>query len=170
MDCLISYALEKIARLGIILKPKQRKWIEHLYGTKDVFVRLTTLGFGKLFCYELLPFMFDDKLGRQDSLVIVVLPPISLMPVMVDQVIGLRRRCSMVHGRCSRSCSCRWTLLLQIMEYTLILCIHVSSLAHTPNGTSGLYILTSNTLKCRVFFAQLPSTCISLHHFTHAQI
>ena len=55
---------------------------------KDVFVWLPT-GFGKSLCYEVLPFVFDYKLGRQDSLVIVVSPLISLM---ADQVMGLRRR------------------------------------------------------------------------------
>ena len=40
-------------------------------------------------CYEVLPFVFDDKLGRCDSLVIVVSPLISRV---VDQVQSLRRR------------------------------------------------------------------------------
>ena len=40
-------------------------------------------------CYEVLPFLFDDKLGRRDSLVIVVFPLISLM---VYQVQSLRHR------------------------------------------------------------------------------
>ena len=66
----------------------QRECIEHLYGRKDVFVWLL-ISFGKSLCYEVLSFMFDDKFGSQDSLVIVISPLISLM---VDQVIGLRQR------------------------------------------------------------------------------
>ena len=59
-----------------------------MYDGKDVFLWLPT-GFGKSLCYEVLPFVFDDKLGKRDSMVIVVSPLISLM---VDQVQNLRRR------------------------------------------------------------------------------
>ena len=40
-------------------------------------------------CYEVLPFVFDDKLGRNDSVVIVVSPLVSFM---LDQVRSLRSR------------------------------------------------------------------------------
>ena len=40
-------------------------------------------------CYEVLPFVFDDKLGKDNSVAIVVSLLISLM---VDQVQSLRRR------------------------------------------------------------------------------
>ena len=40
-------------------------------------------------CYEVLPFVFDDKLARSNSVVIVVSPLISLM---LDQVRSLRSR------------------------------------------------------------------------------
>ena len=53
-----------------------------------MFLWLPT-GFGKSLCYEVLPFVFDDKLGKDNSVVIVVSPLISLM---VDQVQSLRRR------------------------------------------------------------------------------
>ena len=53
-----------------------------------MFLWLPT-GFGKSLCYEVLPFLFDDKLGKDNSVVIVVSPLISLM---VDQVQSLRRR------------------------------------------------------------------------------
>ena len=52
----------------------------------DIFVWLPT-GFGKTVCFEVLPFMFDMKLGRVDSLVVVVSPLVSLM---IDQVRSLR--------------------------------------------------------------------------------
>ena len=41
----------------------------------------------KSLCYEVLPFVFDDKLGKNTSVVIVVSPLISLM---LDQVRSLR--------------------------------------------------------------------------------
>ena len=53
-----------------------------------MFLWLPT-GFGKSLCYEVLPSMFDDKLGKDNSVIIVVSPLISLM---VDQVQNLRRR------------------------------------------------------------------------------
>ena len=46
-------------------------------------------GFGKSLCYEVLPFVMDDKLGRHGSIVIVISPLVSLM---VDQVQSLRQR------------------------------------------------------------------------------
>ena len=69
-----------------------------------MFVLLPT-GFGKSIIYEVLPFLFDHKLGRVDarmrSLVIVVSPLISLM---ADQVGRLRRRgarAAMLSSRCT---------------------------------------------------------------------
>ena len=52
-------------------------------------VNVYDTGFGKSICYEVLPFMFDKKLGTDNSLVIVVSPLVSLM---VDQVHSLRSR------------------------------------------------------------------------------
>ena len=62
--------------------------IKYIYERKDVFLWLPT-GFGKSLCYRVLPFVFDDKLGRNNSIAIVVSPPISLM---IDQVRSLRSR------------------------------------------------------------------------------
>ena len=55
---------------------------------KDVFVWLPT-GFGKMVCFEALMFMFDIKLSRVGSLVVVVSPLVSLI---IDQVRSLRSR------------------------------------------------------------------------------
>ena len=88
MDRSISYALEKIACSTVVLKAEQATCIKCIYEGKDVFLWLPT-GFGKSLCYEVLPFVFDDKLGKDNSVVIVVSPLISLM---VDQVQSLRRR------------------------------------------------------------------------------
>ena len=70
------------------LKPEQKECIKCIFDGKDVFVWLPT-GFGKSICYEVLPFMFDKKLGTDNSLVIVVSPLVSLT---VDQVRSLRSR------------------------------------------------------------------------------
>ena len=88
MDRSISYALEKIACSSIVLKAEQAPCIKYIYEGKDVFLWLPT-GFGKSLCYEVLPFVFDDKLGKDNSVAIIVSPLISLM---VDQVQSLRRR------------------------------------------------------------------------------
>ena len=43
-------------------------------------------GFGKLLCYEALPYVIDYKLGTGCSMVLVILPLVSLM---IDQVRSL---------------------------------------------------------------------------------
>lgn len=79
---------------------KREQWfaIESVYRGKDVFVWLPT-GFGKSICYQMLPFVFDRKLGRvsshqlgksvTSSVVLVISPLIALM---LDQVMALRKR------------------------------------------------------------------------------
>ena len=59
-----------------------------VYDEKDVFVCLPT-GFGKSLCYQVLPFVIDQKRGSSGSAVIVVSPLVALME---DQVSGLRKR------------------------------------------------------------------------------
>ena len=49
---------------------------------------VTTNLFWKI-CYEVLPFVVDDKLGRNDSVVVVVS---SLVSFMLDQARSLRNR------------------------------------------------------------------------------
>ena len=88
MERSITYALERVGCPAIALKTEQRDCIKHLYEGKDVFLWLPT-GFGKSLCYEVLPFVMDDKLGRHGSVVIVISPLVSLM---VDQVQSLRQR------------------------------------------------------------------------------
>ena len=84
----ISFAL----RCLDVLKRQQKEAIKFVWEGKNVFVLLPT-GFGKSIIYEILPFLFDHKLGRVESrarsLVIIVSPLISLM---ADQVGCLRRR------------------------------------------------------------------------------
>lgn len=90
----LSYAVSRVGKAGIVLKPEQRQAVRHMYDGRDVFLWLPT-GFGKSICYEVLPFLFDCKLGKCDtvssegSIVIVVSPLVSLM---ADQVASLRSR------------------------------------------------------------------------------
>ena len=85
------YALSSLKQGDIVLKKEQREAIKLLYQCKDVFLWLST-GFGKSICFQVIPFLFDYKLGRiesplpQRSVVVVVSPLVSLM---VDQVTSL---------------------------------------------------------------------------------
>ena len=88
MESSLVYALAKVGCSSISLKPEQKECIKSILDGNDVFVWLPT-GFGKSVCYEVLPFMFDKKLGRDNSLVLIVSPLVSLM---VDQVRSLRSR------------------------------------------------------------------------------
>ena len=86
--CLLLYVCW---RTDFTLNVQQREAVKHVWDGKDVFV-LVPVGFGKSI-YEVLPFLFDFKLGRvhgqTKSLVIVVSPLVSLM---ADQVSSLRHR------------------------------------------------------------------------------
>ena len=44
------------------------------------------MGYGKLLCYEVLPFVFDYQLNRDNSAVLVVSPLLSVMMDQVDSV------------------------------------------------------------------------------------
>ena len=88
MDRSISYTLKQVACSSVVLEAEQATCIKCLYKGKDVFLWLPT-GFSKSLCYKVLPFMFNVKLGRDNSVVIVVSPLISLT---VDQVQSLWRR------------------------------------------------------------------------------
>ena len=103
-DRALSFALFKLERKGLTLKAQQREAARYVWEGKDVFVLLPT-GFGKSMIYEVLPFLFDYKLGRMHgptkSLVIVVSPLVSLM---ADQVTSLRKRsvmASILSSRCA---------------------------------------------------------------------
>ena len=86
MERPIAYALRRVGYPSMTLEPEQKDCVQCVYEGKDVFVWLPT-GFGKTVCFEVLPFMFDMKLGRVDSLVVVASPLASLM---IDQVRSLR--------------------------------------------------------------------------------
>ena len=65
MDRLILYALERLGCASVTLKDQQTACVKAIYEGKDVFLWLPT-GFGRSMCYELLPFVFDDKLEKRD--------------------------------------------------------------------------------------------------------
>ena len=81
-DQSISYALQRLGCPAITLKVEQRVSVKSMYDGKDIFLWLPT-GFGKSLCYEHLSFVFNVKLGRLNSVIIVVSPLVSLM---IDQV------------------------------------------------------------------------------------
>jgi ATP-dependent DNA helicase RecQ len=92
-DRSLSYALQRLECAAMTPKPEQIACVKSIYEGKDVFLWLPT-GFGKSLCYEVLPFVFDMKLGRladsnTNSVVIVVSPLVSLM---IDQVRSLKSR------------------------------------------------------------------------------
>jgi len=49
---------------SVTLKDEQTACVKAIYKGKDTFLWPT--GFGKSMCYEVLPFVFDDKQGRRD--------------------------------------------------------------------------------------------------------
>ena len=57
------YALERLSCASVILKDEQTACVKAIDEGKDVFLWLPT-GFGKSMCYEVLPFVFEDKLEK----------------------------------------------------------------------------------------------------------
>ena len=86
MERSITYALERVGCPAIALKTEQRVCLKHLYEGKDVFLWLPT-GFGKSLCYEVLPFVFDDKLGRHGSVIVVISPFVALTMDQVQSIV-----------------------------------------------------------------------------------
>ena len=65
------------------LKEEQRSVIINFVTGNDVFAVMPT-GYGKTLCYACLPSLFDQLLGTDSSIVVVVSP---LTLIMMDQVI-----------------------------------------------------------------------------------
>ena len=64
----IMYALQCVGCPSITLNSA---YVSYIYEGKDAFLWLPT-SFGNTICYEVLPFVFDVKLGPVGSLVVVV--------------------------------------------------------------------------------------------------
>ena len=81
-DRALAYALSCVKQEGLCLKDQQVEAVKRLSEGKDVFVWFPT-GYGKSICYQLLPFVFDIKLGRTSaplidrSVVLVIFPLVS---------------------------------------------------------------------------------------------
>ena len=79
-DRALAYALSCVKQEGLSLKDQQVEAVKLLSEGKDVFVWFPT-GYGKSICYQLLPFVFDVKLGRTnaplvDRSVVLVISPL----------------------------------------------------------------------------------------------
>jgi len=88
------YALETVGDLSVSLRPEQKACTECVFDGKDAFVWLST-GSGKSIC---LPFMFDKKLGRDNSLIVVVHRYLQLPPPSAAHVCTSDKRVEA--GRC----------------------------------------------------------------------
>ena len=81
-DRALAYALSCVKQEGLSLKDQQVEAVKLLSEGKTVFVWFFT-GYGKSICYQLLPFVFDVKLGRTNaplvdrSVVLVISPLVS---------------------------------------------------------------------------------------------
>ena len=81
-DRVLAYALSCVKQEGLSLKDRQVEAFKFPSEGKDVFMWFPT-GYGKSICYQLLPFIFDVKLGRTNaplvdrSVVLVISPLVS---------------------------------------------------------------------------------------------
>ena len=57
--------LMPVQRDRFVLTPKQAEAIKFIYDGEDVFLWLPT-GYRKSVCYQVLPFLFDYKLGMRE--------------------------------------------------------------------------------------------------------
>ena len=69
------------------MKEQQRDAIVSFVSSQDVFVSLPT-GFGKSFCYQCLPVLFDCLRGHNQptSIIVVVTPLVAIMKEQVSQL------------------------------------------------------------------------------------
>ena len=89
-DCLqqaLVYVAQKL-RLER-LNEKQAEAVTAFIGGKDVFVSLPT-GYGKLVCFQSVPFVLDNIGGGTDKCIAIVVEPTAA--VMRDQVLALKSK------------------------------------------------------------------------------
>ena len=139
-DRVLAYALSCVKQEGSSLKDQQVEAVKLLSEGKDVFMWFPT-GYGKSICYQVLPFIFEVKLGRTNaplvdrSVVLVISPLVSLM---IDQVRSLKRSNALLSlpGR-----SASWAWLLNSFLY-LLFCM-AAVLQQTLQQTSWEAILST---------------------------
>ena len=76
LEAAIDSAIEVVGLTA--LKPLQREAVRSLCTGHDVFVSLPT-GYGKSYCFVLLPLVFDRVVGHDGSIVLCISPLTSLM-------------------------------------------------------------------------------------------
>ena len=80
IEAAIDHATEAV---GVArLKPLQREAIRTFALGKDVFVSLPT-GYGKSFCYALLPLVFDCLRGGKETSIVICISPLTAL--MMEQ-------------------------------------------------------------------------------------
>ena len=62
---IITMCFKRLGCASVTLKDEQTACVKAIYEEKDVFLWLPT-GLGKSMCYEVLPFVLDDKLEKRD--------------------------------------------------------------------------------------------------------
>ena len=75
----VSFALSSINQDHVVLRQKQLEVLQSVYGGHNIFAWFPT-GYGKSLCYQVLPYIFDVKLGltkaapSERSVVLVISP------------------------------------------------------------------------------------------------
>ena len=87
-DRALAYALSCVKQEGLCLKDQQVEAVRHLSEGKDIFVWFPT-GYGKSICYQLLPFVFDVKVGRTNAPLIDRNVVLVIFPIVSDSTLIL---------------------------------------------------------------------------------
>ena len=74
----LNYALGKLKKTTLILKPEQMKTIKEFILGNHVFLSLPT-GSGKSLCFQVLPFMYEHLTKNPECFIFVVSPLVSLV-------------------------------------------------------------------------------------------
>lgn len=77
------------ANINFDLKDKEIQTLKSLYDGNDTLAVLPT-GFGKSIIFQLLPFLFQRKLGRHEAMICIIVTPLN--SIMQDQVQSLSMR------------------------------------------------------------------------------
>lgn len=110
-----SYPFVQLEKSHLHLKDEQEQSIHTIYFLKDVFMIKPT-GFGKSICFEVIPLVFDHKLGLVDSQrrsCIIVLSPLCGREcgqgVHCYRVKYEKRQCNFLFTRCPGMHQVEWS-------------------------------------------------------------